>query len=37
MPEGTLRANAPTWVIQNLNYSQAVDRHERFERIRAGA
>jgi hypothetical protein len=35
--DGVYDPDAPTWVkIKNRQYSQAVGRHERFERMRAG-
>ncbi len=36
--DGAYDPDAPTWAkIKNRDYTQAVDRHERFERMRAGA
>lgn len=36
--DGPYDPDAPTWVkIKNRNYSQAIGRHERFDKMRAGA
>jgi ATP-dependent DNA ligase len=36
--DGVYDPEAPTWVkIKNRHYTQAIGRHERFEKMRAGA